>query len=47
MLFLFWRVSLGVDPAEPESITRFYMFLWGLFYAEYILLALGAIVGSW
>jgi homogentisate phytyltransferase/homogentisate geranylgeranyltransferase len=47
ILILFWRVSLGVEPAEPKSITRFYMFLWGLFYAEYILLGLGAIIGSW
>jgi homogentisate phytyltransferase/homogentisate geranylgeranyltransferase len=46
MLFLFWRVSLGVEPAEPKSITRFYMFLWGFFYAEYILLGLGVIIGS-
>jgi homogentisate phytyltransferase / homogentisate geranylgeranyltransferase len=36
----FWRNSRRVDPAEPAAVTRFYMFLWGLFYAEYILLGL-------
>ncbi|MCI0397096.1 MAG: homogentisate phytyltransferase [Chloroflexi bacterium] len=37
---LFWGLSRSVDPAKPAAITRFYLFLWGLFYVEYILLSL-------
>lgn len=44
MLTLFWSVSWGVNPAEKPAIGRFYMFLWNLFYAEYALLGLQAIV---
>ena len=29
MVAIFWRASWRVDPAEPTSVTRFYMFLWG------------------
>ncbi len=43
LVVLFWLVSRSVDPTEPAAIMRFYMFLWGLFYAEYILLSLNAI----
>lgn len=43
---LFWTVSRSVDPAGPAAITRFYMFLWSLFYAEYIFLGLSALVGA-
>jgi homogentisate phytyltransferase/homogentisate geranylgeranyltransferase len=42
---LFWRRSLAVDLARPDDVTRFYMFLWSLFYVEYILLALAALSG--
>jgi homogentisate phytyltransferase/homogentisate geranylgeranyltransferase len=44
IVVLFWFVSRSVDPSKPASITRFYMFLWSLFYAEYILLSLYTIV---
>lgn len=43
---LFWSRSLSVDVANPVEVTRFYMFLWSLFYVEYILLALASIAGS-
>jgi homogentisate phytyltransferase/homogentisate geranylgeranyltransferase len=46
LIALFWSLSRGVDPAEPAAITRFYMFLWALFYAQYILLSLEVVVGS-
>lgn len=46
LLALFWSMSRGVDPAEPAAITRFYMFLWALFYAQYLLLSVQAIIGS-
>ncbi len=40
LLAVFWAVSLRTDPAAPRSMARLYLVLWGLFYAEYILLAL-------
>jgi homogentisate phytyltransferase/homogentisate geranylgeranyltransferase len=42
---LFWRRSLSVDLSRPKEVTRFYMFLWSLFYIEYVLLALAALFG--
>lgn len=39
LLALFWAVSLRTDPARPPSMARLYFVLWGLFYAEYVLLA--------
>lgn len=44
ILAFFWRASLRVDLSNTASVTRFYLFLWGLFYAEYLLLSLNAIV---
>jgi homogentisate phytyltransferase/homogentisate geranylgeranyltransferase len=41
----FWTRSRAVDPAEPAGVARFYMFLWTLFYAEYVLLGVNAVVG--
>jgi homogentisate phytyltransferase/homogentisate geranylgeranyltransferase len=43
---LFWTRSRSVDVTDPAAVTRFYMFLWSLFYAEYILLAMASIAGS-
>lgn len=43
-LIFFWRASLPVQPANGPSMTRFYLVLWGLFYAEYIFLSLRQIV---
>lgn len=40
LLALFWAVSLRTDPAQPRSMARLYFVLWGLFYAEFILLTL-------
>lgn len=40
---LFLSVSRSVDLNDTSAITRFYMFLWSLFYAEYILLSLNTI----
>ncbi|MFN2223867.1 MAG: homogentisate phytyltransferase [Candidatus Promineifilaceae bacterium] len=45
IIALFWWVSRSVDVRSPRAFTRFYMFLWALFYAEYILLSLNAIAG--
>lgn len=38
-LALFWQVSSRVDPQQKGSIAQFYLFLWGLFYAQYIILS--------
>lgn len=46
LLALFWSLSRGVDPTDPAAITRFYMFLWALFYAQYLLLSVQVVVGS-
>lgn len=39
-LALFWGFSLRTDPGQPASMTRLYLFLWALFYAEYVFLIL-------
>jgi homogentisate phytyltransferase/homogentisate geranylgeranyltransferase len=39
-LFFFWWASHPVNPADGPAMTRFYLFLWGLFYAEYVFLSL-------
>ena len=44
ILAFFWRSSLAVDLADAASVTRFYLLLWGLFYVEYILLSLNAVI---
>jgi homogentisate phytyltransferase/homogentisate geranylgeranyltransferase len=43
-LIFFWRTSLAVKPADGLSMTRFYLVLWGLFYAEYVFLSLRGIM---
>lgn len=43
-LIFFWRTSLAVQPDNGRSMTRFYLTLWGLFYAEYIFLSLRQII---
>jgi homogentisate phytyltransferase/homogentisate geranylgeranyltransferase len=43
-LALFWALSLRTDPAQPRSMMRLYLALWGLFYAEYALLAVSALL---
>jgi homogentisate phytyltransferase/homogentisate geranylgeranyltransferase len=39
-LALFWLISSRIDPQQKRSIAHFYMFLWALFYAQYIILSL-------
>ncbi|WP_298818648.1 homogentisate phytyltransferase [Chloroflexus sp.] len=40
VIALFWLVSLRVDLRQQQSITNFYMFLWGIFYTEFALLSI-------
>lgn len=46
LLLLFWAVSRRTDPARPASMMRLYFVLWGLFYAEYVLFALTAVLSA-
>jgi len=43
LLAVFWAASLRTDPTRQRSMFRLYWLLWGLFYAEYILMALAAV----
>jgi homogentisate phytyltransferase/homogentisate geranylgeranyltransferase len=45
IIAVFWWVSRSVDVNSPPAFTRFYMFLWSLFYIEYLLLSLIALAG--
>jgi len=45
LLAVFWLISRRTDPARPASMARLYFVLWGLFYAEYALLALAGAAG--
>ncbi|HSM58486.1 MAG TPA: homogentisate phytyltransferase [Candidatus Sulfomarinibacteraceae bacterium] len=44
-LLSFWAVSLRVNPLDAGAVSRFYLGLWGLFYAEYLLLTLRELAG--
>lgn len=46
ILTVFWRLSFQVDLQDKESITRFYQFIWKLFFLEYILFPLSCLP-SW
>jgi len=39
IISLFWVVSARVDVGRNQSIAGFYMFLWALFYAEFVVLS--------
>lgn len=36
LLGLMWLFSLRITPGEQASMTRYYLFIWVLFFAEYI-----------
>jgi homogentisate phytyltransferase/homogentisate geranylgeranyltransferase len=40
-----WRMSATTDPQDPASFTRFYMGVWKLFFLEYALVPLAAVLG--
>jgi homogentisate phytyltransferase/homogentisate geranylgeranyltransferase len=44
-LGLLWRMSARTDPHDPASFTRFYMGVWKLFFLEYALVPLAAVLG--
>jgi homogentisate phytyltransferase/homogentisate geranylgeranyltransferase len=39
LIGLFWAASLRVEPERPSAMARFYLFLWALFYAEFLVLS--------
>jgi homogentisate phytyltransferase/homogentisate geranylgeranyltransferase len=39
LIGLFWAASMRVMPEQPASMARFYLFLWALFYAEFVVLS--------
>lgn len=38
LLMVFWSQAQRVDLLSPVSVKRFYMFYWGLFFLEYLIL---------
>ncbi len=44
-LALLWHARARTDPHDPASFTRFYMFVWRLFFLEYALVPLAAVLG--
>jgi homogentisate phytyltransferase/homogentisate geranylgeranyltransferase len=36
LLAAFWVATIRVDLASPASVRSFYLFVWGLFFAEYV-----------
>jgi homogentisate phytyltransferase/homogentisate geranylgeranyltransferase len=36
----FWMASVRTDPSQPAAMMRLYLYLWGMFYAEYLFLVL-------
>lgn len=43
-LLLLWRYALRTDPSHKPAMTRFYLFIWGLFFSEYIAFALSCML---
>lgn len=44
--FLF-RFARNIDPLKKQQISRFYLFTWILFYAEYIVYAAACLLACW
>jgi homogentisate phytyltransferase/homogentisate geranylgeranyltransferase len=42
-LLLWWR-GHKVDPRDASAVAGFYLFIWALFYAEYLLFAIAALL---
>lgn len=45
LLALMWRISRRIKPGEPASMTRYYLFIWVLFFAEYIVFPVACLAG--
>lgn len=44
LLILMWILSLKIDPANQNSTARYYLFIWFLFYSEYIFFPLSCLI---
>ena len=44
-LALLWHWARRADPADPAGFTRFYMRVWLLFFAEYVVLPVAVLLG--
>lgn len=44
LLFLTWMLSLKINPTNKVSIARYYLFVWFLFFSEYILFPLSCLI---
>lgn len=44
LLLLTWILSLRIDPTDKRSISQYYLFIWALFYAEYIVFPLAVVM---
>lgn len=43
LLGVMWRAGAGIDPADKTAMTRYYMTVWGLFFAEYLVYPLACL----
>jgi len=44
LLAFAWIVGRKVDPTDQQTITRFYLFIWVLFFAEYLIFPLACVM---
>lgn len=44
LLLMMWVISIKVDPAKRLSISKYYLFIWVLFYAEYIFFPISCLI---
>ncbi len=40
LLLLMWMISFKIDATDKASISKYYLFIWTLFFAEYIVFPL-------
>jgi len=45
LLAVLWRLRAGVDTGDRGAFTAFYMKVWGLFFAEYLLVPAAVLLG--
>ena len=43
LLLLLWVVSWRVDPLQKTAVARYYLFVWVLFFSEYIVFPLAGL----
>jgi homogentisate phytyltransferase/homogentisate geranylgeranyltransferase len=43
LLLIMWIISFKIDATDKASISRYYLFIWTLFFAEYIVFPLSVL----